>query len=303
MKLKLVVVGMMLIVFIIMFSASKYSTNISTLPANQPTKEIQLPTYPPIWERDPEMFDSKTLSEIKLGRSSEEKLNIDENTSVNLKGFVGKYYSMKINNVIKVLDNTVTIHNKNGNWSSLGLIRNETNETLNSTSIIAVLLDRDGNLLDEIENTILIEGIRPGEPAPFSITSSIPLENVFKVEWKVKEIQSSTKIRDFIIYVNWQLSFGSDMHGWIKREDAPYPYVISTSAENLGKDADTVKIVIAWINNEGKVVWIEESNLSADYGNGIPQNGIGNFEDITVTDSTVGPLLSELQYLIWVVGE
>lgn len=303
MKIKLALGGVILITIIMVILNSSSFTPSNTVSANKSLNEIKLPTYPSLIERHPEMLKSKTLSEFKSESSSAQEITIEEDTPVNFKGFVGKYYSKKINNVIKILDNTVTIHNKSGNWSSLGLIRNETNGNLDSASIIAVLKDNEGNILDEIENTILVEGIRPGEPAPFSITTTIPFENVSDVEWKVKKIQSPPKNRDFITYVNWELPFGTDTYGFTKREDAPYPYVIFTSFENLGTDVTTAKIVIAWINEEGQVVWIEESNLDENSQNGVKKNSIGDFEKITVTDPAIGPMLSELEYIMWVVGE
>jgi hypothetical protein len=233
---------------------------------------------------------------------SDKSYGFTENDFVNFKGFSGKYFASYYSNEIRILNNSLNTFNEAGSWASYGLIRNEA-DVIGSAIVHATLKDANGNVLEKIQTNVLVDEIRFGEPAPFVIKSTTPIEAVFSTEWEITIEPPTFKNRDFLIFENWELHYGEEMYNHhTKRNDPPYPYVLSFSSENLSAESPDVKIVVAWTDENGKVMWIEEAPLSEEFNNGLPNGGIGNFEDITVTNEAIAPLLPELTRLVWVLG-
>jgi len=270
---------------------------------------VPLPTYPPIWERSPEGFSEESLKTFREENPpvpySILRDMIDENTTVDFKGFIGQFYLSKVtSNEIKVLEQTVNIQNENGMWTARGLIRNETLNSVDVAYVKAILRDDAGNILEEPEAKVLVNSIRPGEPAPFFITSNTDFELVNQIEWYVKEGDTipSSFSRDFVIYNYYELPYGTTSYNGIERVDDPLSYVLQIGTENLGEDVDKASIIVVWVDDAGKIFWLEESELDSNY-HGVKKDSRAHFREIIVKEPEIAQVLDKLNYMIWVMGE
>jgi hypothetical protein len=97
------------------------------------------------------------------------------------------------------------------------------------------------------------------------------------------------------------LEYGTTSYHGIKREDAPYPYVLSTGFANYEKNIKDAKLIAAWLDPTGKVYWIEQTSLDRKaFANGVQADSAANFESIIVSDPQVAPNLSTFEYNLWV---
>jgi hypothetical protein len=84
--------------------------------------------------------------------------------------------------------------------------------------------------------------------------------------------------------------------------DPPYPYVLAAGLRNLGAPLSRATLVVAWLDESGRVVWMEKAPVAAAFPK-IPRDGRANFEEIRVYDAAIGPRLINLDKMYWVVGE
>lgn len=189
---------------------------------------------------------------------------------------------------------------------SKGSSANETQSNVGIITVEAQLLSSDGTVLDTVITDSMVKNIRPGEPVPFVIKSTISASQVSEVKWitGTKNIGESKNIsREANIMVNYELPFGQANYMGIPRDDAPYPYVLATSFDNLSIGIKKAQIVAAWLDETGKVVWIETVSLDPAFSNGVPQDGSAVFQNIIVKDSEIAPMLNQIPYTLWVVGK
>lgn len=268
--------------------------------------KVDLPLRPPIWERDPDTFkkeDFVTENNMKINAYNTVE---EEPDTRDLQGFVGPYYLSEVDGTaVKLIKESLFIMDSKGQWGAMGLIRNETPEIVDKVIVKAELFGEDGNLIDEISEEVYVNSIRPGEPAPFVIHSEINFEEVADVKWKIVASEDNKKFsRSANIQVYWELAQGSEEYRGIKREDDPYPYVLATGFENLGRPVKNADLIAAWLDENGKVVWIETTNLDKKaFANGIDRDGAGNFKPIIVFNKEIGSLLDKYTYMLWVMGK
>lgn len=84
--------------------------------------------------------------------------------------------------------------------------------------------------------------------------------------------------------------------------DPPYPYILAAGLRNLGAPLSRATLVVAWLDESGRVVWLEQAPVAAAYRS-IPHDGRANFEEIRADDPAIGPRLINLDKMYWVVGE
>lgn len=288
------------------------SSNLDDLNENESgyySNYISLPIYQPIWERSPEGFTEESLKRFKeenpaIGISTLRE-SIDESTIVNFKGYIGPYYLTKnFSDSVKVLEDTINIRSNDGLWSAMGLIRNETFNIVDSIYVKALLKDAEGNVIEETETKVNVNHVRSGEPAPFTINSNASLDKVSHVEWYVKEQDSSLGeySRDFVIYNHYEIAYGVTNINGKERIDDPSSYLIQTGVENLGDDTNSASITIAWLDEDGKVYWMESTELDVNY-HGVKKGSRAHFKEIIVRNPEIAPMLDQLYYMMWVVGE
>ena len=280
-------------------------TNIVLEPAKQ---KVETPELPPIWEIykivNKEAFQPNLNSDHV---TNTEGLTINtvatENTERSLRGFRGYNYTDEVNgNSAIVLHHTLHISSE-GNWKVQGLVRNETTKNVGTISVTVQLLSDKGTVLETLSTQSLVKNIRPGEPAPFIIHSSTPANQVKDVKWSVGTENAEMDIsRDANIMTDYELKFGSDTYRSHKRDDPPYPYVLATAFDNLGRALKSAEIVVAWIDQTGKVIQIRTSTLDDGFKNGVPEGGAASFKNIVEHDPVIGQELGKNPYTMWVMG-
>lgn len=275
--------------------------------------KVSLPTVPPMSELFPEIYDKNgclRLPEDEGGGSrcpapapEPELVDDSPRTYRGLRGFGGPYYATQIDGrSVVLLAESLTVASE-GTWSAQGLIRNQKSQEIGNVTVTASLFAGNGTLLDEVAGVVPVTVLRPGEPAPFEIHTSHPVTEVDRVEWAVETGTPNGASRDFLVQPYWQLRYGSRyLLNGADRPDAPYPYVLAAGFRNLGRTVKSAKLVVAWLDESDKVVWMETTSLAPEFPQ-VYRDGRGNFQKITVTNDQIGPRLSSLTPMFWVVGE
>lgn len=277
---------------------------------------VSLPSLPPVWELEPEIYDKDGCLKMppdeggrKCGPSLEEagkalpmpKGDDSSSTYRVLRGFAGPNFAPLINGTsVAVLPESVTVTNR-GAWRGWGLVRNESTRSVGNVVVTATLLGSDGSLLEQASAQVPISPLRPGEPGPFTITATVAADQVSKVLWSVQAPEPAhLASRDIQIQRYWEEPYGIDTGG---RMDPPYPYVLAAGIRNLGVPINGATLVVAWLDDQGRVVWVEKTPLASEFNSIIPRDGSANFTEIRVGDAKVGPRLLNLEKMYWAVGE
>lgn len=272
------------------------------------TIQIEPPERPPIWAiynlRNPDAFQPTLPENAPYAGNLVIAPTVTEKTERNLRGFRGFYYTDDVGGEgVVILPPSLNISSE-GKWSAMGLARNETTDNVYGVTVTAQLLSAQGTVLETLSAQALVKNIRPGEPAPFRIASSIPADQVKAVIWSTVEEAAGPDIsREANIMTWWQLPFGSDTYKGIKRDDPPYPYVLATGFNNLGRAMKSAVLVVAWTDEAGKVLRIKTSPLDDGFKDGVSEGGAASFQNMVEDDPILGPELGKNPYTMWVMGE
>ncbi|MDP5274005.1 hypothetical protein [Chengkuizengella axinellae] len=271
--------------------------------------KVKLPNNKYKWEKWPEIFsieDSFPGSDPEEALRQFEELQAETESYKNLLGFNGNYYTGLIEgDSIVLLEDTVNVSTK-GNWSVMGLVRNETTELVESIEVEAQLIAESGEVLTTISEKALVDSIRPGEPTPFVLESEVGVNDVSSIIWDVKETKKNKKLyRDFEVSTTYEIPYGPLEYKGTERNDGGLSYGLGTSFTNeSGEKIKIVELTVAWNDENGKIVWLENSYFDLKFHkDGLDSGFAAHFEDIVVTNPDIAPLLSEYQYNLWVVGE
>lgn len=100
-----------------------------------------------------------------------------------LLGYEGPHYATSVTGSgVEILPATIGV-SPNGNWKALGMVRNETRWTVGVIEVTATLERRDGTPLETVRATVPVRDVRPGEPAPFALSSTTSRASVALVRW------------------------------------------------------------------------------------------------------------------------
>jgi len=293
------------------------SSSSPTTSENEVVSAAPLPTLPPPEELYPNLYDEEgcaIVSEDEVacpapplpGEDVDD--TADPNVWRNLLGFAGpQYVSTFTAGEVVVLTDTVST-TEDGLWEAWGLVRNETSDPW-SGDVTASLYAADGGLITEVSGHVLVNPIRPGEPGPFAIESGVDAEDVASVTWAVSATAPGTLVfRNFMIMAPlWELPYGD--HGedppWIDpTSETPHPYVAFGSIANLGPDpVDLPILTAAWLDETGRVVWIEQglvnewpgdSERTAGYPDEVSPGSFGGADFfLFVSDPVLGPRIGD----------
>lgn len=218
-----------------------------------------------------------------------------------------KYVSAVTGEGVIVLPETVQTATS-GPWRALGLVRNETTKEVKAT-LQATLLDAAGTVLDRPTAEILVDPLRPGEPAPFDLSSSVAGAAVDQVRWEVRVAAPSGSTRRFHVEDDQLGTYGDPRTRSGIRPGPPYPYVEDASATNAsGMVVHNPTLVGAWVGDSpehrGKVLHVVTVPLHDDRGRPLESLGpdqAGRFRFV-IDDAVLGPLVNDADPLFWVVG-
>ena len=103
-----------------------------------------------------------------------------------LLGYEGPYYSPTVHGSgVSVLPESVGIA-AGGRWGAVGLVRNDTMSVVTDITVIAQLLGRDGTVVATASASVPVRDVRPGEPAPFAISTAELRSAITGVRWSVR---------------------------------------------------------------------------------------------------------------------
>jgi hypothetical protein len=325
-----------------------FLAGIQTVHATPPKAPLELPTLPTVEEIHPHWFDEYGCEKILLSpeglsncraqkkeeatrpkalpsAAESKQLASPEylNEIKNLRGFSGFYYTpMPTENAAEVLEDTVTTSaTASGDFSAVGLVRNETLEPITAITVTAQLMGKNGQALTIGTTQALVTPLRSGEPAPFQLTVPVPFSNVaevrWSVEWRVEENKAKVAYRD------------TDRTGYNPPQSASDKTIqLTGNVTNLsGSSIPNPRMIVAWVKiNRGGTVPVSPDKIIAvttapllDSGDNprkvkvfpgtnklIPGNvpGVLGY-DITFTDQQLVKIIKkgEVTNMIWVTGE
>lgn len=103
-----------------------------------------------------------------------------------LLGYEGPYYSPTVRGSgVSVMPESVGI-SASDRWGAVGLVRNDTLSVVTDLIVVAQLLGRDGTVVATASASVPVRGVRPGEPAPFAISTTALRSAIARVRWSVR---------------------------------------------------------------------------------------------------------------------
>jgi hypothetical protein len=198
-----------------------------------------------------------------------------------LYGYQGPYYRMDISGHNVVVLAQTLYQWPITDWKVSGLIRNETGSHVQVAAVTAHLFDSRGNELGSATAWLPLNRLRPGEPAPFVLTTSVPASLVSSIDWHIDYALSGPSNRMFQIIAYWDLPFGDrQRHTGYPFDDPanpPYPYVVFGSFRNVSAETvDAARLVGAWLDDQKRVIYVDWlSFLPLADPNPVPQESIG----------------------------
>ncbi len=305
------------------------STGPAALPSPSTAVTVSLPTLPPIWVLEPDLFDSNGCAKFPEEQGGdvcpapEPPGTVDPkpgpDTWQSLLGFQGRYYTQTLSaGELTLLSDSVMMTSQ-GSWGAWGLVRNEGPLPVGA-DVQASLSAADGSLIETVSGHVPVDPLRPGEPGPFALTSLVPAVDVAQVSWSVVATPPGLgSSRSFDILRYWALPYGdreaqsalySDPQG-----PPPYPLVVAGAVDNLtGGSTPEPDVIGAWLDEAGRVAWVAESQAggipfnpeqSATFPALMPPRLLGPFF-LVVTDPEAGSELSDpsrhFELMLWAVG-
>lgn len=277
----------------------------SAVRASQPAG-VDLPKLPARWELLPHLYDKDdclTLPEgRKCGPPPEVRRFIEANQPEpkirQLLGFSGPNYVGEVGNTgVLILDRTVST-TTSGSWQAMGLVRNDLTRAVERVVVEVVLYGSDKTVLAKVSSPALVSHLRPGEPGPFRVTSSVPAGQVARAEWRVL-VQEGQRpaYRDFLLLPHWESPRGATPPSL----EAPYRFF--AGFQNWGRrTVNNPQLIVAWLNDRGQVVYLTTAQADPLTRSDIAPRGSGDFE-IIVVQNPPGASLLPLTKTMWVVGE
>lgn len=247
--------------------------------------EPTLPTLPPISQRAPDQFDpngclrtpvAPSACSSTAGQIDAEAARAAPDGTRTLAGFIGRYWSTDPpSGAVTVIEGSVTTATSpEGRWTAVGLVRNEQAGVIAGATVTAELVAADGNALGSVSGDALIRSLRPGEPAPFSLSSSVPAgAAVASVRWTASASSgvADPGARSIELQTFW-VRVPSDprrVDNEVFRDPpaGPVPLLVSGSITNRG--AATIakpRVVAAWLDGGGRVAVVRDVAAVASTG-------------------------------------
>lgn len=232
-----------------------------------------------------------------------------------LEGFEGPFYNglLESGRVVVLADHVA--FGSGASFSALGLIRNESREPVGSVVVSASLLAGDGSVIEVVSSKVVVDPIRPGEPAPFEIVSGVPTEKVAEVVWDVVAGPPNGLSRAVEVIFGLELPSGDRKPynglGYAESGGPPYPYVWYASVDHLGDPVPLPRITALWLDRSGRpLVLVSDAVRDGVTGAPMPvlkptqvEGGRGDIW-LVVPDSTYRSLLGSGYGvpMIWVYG-
>jgi len=160
-------------------------------PAPVPIR-VELPALPAPHERLPGLFDESGCALLAVGEGARRRVcpapqpsgRVSPGGWRRLLGYEGPHYATSVTGAgVELLPATIGVAREE-NWSALGMVRNDTPWTLNAIEVAATLEAPDGASLETVRAVVPVRSVRPGEPAPFALSSTTRRAAVKLVRWE-----------------------------------------------------------------------------------------------------------------------
>lgn len=257
-------------------------------------------------QNEPE-FDPATMS--CLGDSDEPS---PPRFTANYTAYSGSSYSETPTNQVVVLTDTV-LQKPTTLWAAAGMVRNELYQAgADDVVVTAVLKDSAGNTLGSPTTTITEFNLRPGEPAPFTITSSVTAADVASVTWSAAATTVTAPVeRQLTSTLWWEQPYAErdpvDLGYYTEtapNPPGPLPHLEFGDVTNVGTTAYTsMRVIGAWLDSAGRVLDVVNVPVVDDTGTpiGLYPGQSGQFLVVANDPATAG-VLSDSEFVTWQVG-
>lgn len=281
--------------------------------------QAPLPTLPPAESRHPELFGPNGCLETGGGATdcSTTGSDLDEaaaspdagaNVDRQLLGFRGPgYLPRPSSGEVVIVERTVRL-GSGAEWSASLLVRNETAAPIAWASARATLIGDSGEAITAVEGRTTVTPLRPGEPAPLTLTSGTPVDQVREVRWSTKAgpigSDSTAPSRSFEIITYWVRPYGDpepvDLYLYADGATGSHPYLLFGSVTNHGEPVDAATVTAAWQDEGGQVVWTAQADVSCIAGR-LDPNASCDFL-VVVDDPDAAPMLANAGVVLWADG-
>lgn len=168
-----------------------------------------------------------------------------------LYGYYGPFYNISnLNGQIAVLDQTVYTW-PTTLWKASGMIRNQTRQSVHIKRVSATLRAAHNEVLGTATTLVPVSNLRPGEPAPFVIESTLPRSAISTVEWSVDFEIAEHKNRFLVFDI-------IDDRG--SREGSLYNLFVTIRSEDAAATR-RVGVVAAWLDNQDRVLYVDSPQV------------------------------------------
>lgn len=218
-----------------------------------------------------------------------------------LYGYQGPYYAPVVpGSTVTVLDSTVSTASVVGKWHAWGLVRNETAGAVGQVTVKAKLFDGTNQLLGQVTAPVPVRPLRPNEPGPFALVSSVSHYKVARVEYSVTTSAATTDTRKLRLSTYGQEQYGTRTRiaesSYSDPAVTPFPHLTSGGMTNEETVAALLNpgVVGAWLNAAGKIIWVQTAPVVDPNGTPVTTllpKDIGDFY-LPVSDTKAGPKLS-----------
>jgi len=178
----------------------------------------------------------------------------DPDNSKHLYGYDGPYYNTSaLDGQVKVVDQSLYFW-PTSTWKASGMLRNQTRCPIRITGLTARLLGSHGELITTATMVPPVTELRPGEPGPFIIGSSIERSQVKSVKWHIDYVLGTDTPRSFELQVNRQeVQPGTNFF---------FRATIHNAATITARD---VHVVVAWLSiQDNRLLYVTTAKFGFD---------------------------------------
>jgi hypothetical protein len=221
-----------------------------------------------------------------------------------LEGFVGSRWLTESDHggptvLASSIERTAT-----GDFTASGLARNESPAVLATLEITARLLDVAGHELAEITVASPVHDIRPGEPAPFTLTAAVDAAQVDRVDWRASGGAVGDGARRALAWTPyWERPAGGEAVALYLYRDPPddRPHLVFGAVASVGDVAlHRPEVVVGWLSPTGRLVGLVRAPVRRPDGAPLVTLGPGDGGDALIIASAPPPPGAEA--LVWVQG-
>jgi hypothetical protein len=221
-----------------------------------------------------------------------------------LEGFSGPYWLGQVDGQGPVvLTDSVSI-TADGPFRAIGLARNEGTEVVASIEVTAHLVDATGAELDVVTVSSPVHDVRPGEPVPFDLSSTVVASAVDHVEWRAAAGTAgdgSTRALSWSPF--WERPAGGDpVDLYLYRDGTgPRPHLLFGSVAVVGgSGVDRPEVVVGHLTADGRLVALASGAVQGPDGSPLDRLDPGSAADAMVLAPTDPPPGGET--VVWVQG-